>query len=118
MGKKSQRKGADAERELAAILTGYGYDAERGGSLTYGTVPDVTGLPGIHIEVKRRENLNLLDAIRQAAADAERFQDGKPAVFHRKNRSPWLVTMPLEAWMQLYQAAEIGTFQKKTERNT
>ena len=117
MGKKQQRKGADGERELASILTGYGYAAERGGSLTYGSVPDVTGLPGIHIEVKRREQLNLLEAIRQAEADAARFMDGKPAVFHRKNRSPWLVTMPLEAWMQLYQAAEIGKNQKKTERN-
>ena len=117
MGKKSQRKGANAEREIAAILTEYGYDAERGGSMTYGSVPDVTGLPGIHIEVKRRENLNLLDAIRQAAADAERFQDGKPAVFHRKNRSPWLVTMPLEAWMQLYQAAENRKLSEKNRKD-
>ena len=106
MGKKQQRKGADGERELVAILAGYGYQTERGGSLTYGTVPDVTGLPGIHIEVKRQEALNLLGAIHQADADAERFQDGLPAVFHRRNRSPWLVSMTLENWMQIYKAAE------------
>lgn len=31
MGKRSQRKGADGERELAAILREYGYIVERGG---------------------------------------------------------------------------------------
>ena len=106
MGKQQQRKGADGERELAAILQGKGYDVQRGGSQTYGTIPDLVGLPGVHIEVKRQEKLNLLDAIRQAETDAARFQDGQPAVFHRRNRSPWLVTMTLENWMQLYEAAE------------
>ena len=106
MSKKSQRKGADGERELALILQGKGYQVERGGSLTYGTIPDLVGLPGIHIEVKRREKLDLLGAIRQAETDAARFHDGQPAVFHRRNREPWLVTMTLEDWMQLYKAAE------------
>lgn len=106
MGKQQQRKGADGERELASILQGKGYDVQRGGSQTYGTIPDLVGLPGVHIEVKRQEKLNLLDAIRQAETDAARFQDGQPAVFHRRNRSPWLVTMTLENWMQLYEAAE------------
>lgn len=40
MGRSSQRKGADGERELAAILRERGYDVERGGSLTYGEIPD------------------------------------------------------------------------------
>lgn len=55
MGAKSQRKGADGERELAALLREYGYPIERGGSLSFGEVPDLTGLPGVHIEVKRVE---------------------------------------------------------------
>lgn len=59
MGKSSQRKGAAGERELAAILRGRGYDIERGGSLSYGEVPDLVGLPGVHIEVKRVERLNV-----------------------------------------------------------
>lgn len=32
-GKKSQRKGAAGERELAAILQEYGYDCTRGGDI-------------------------------------------------------------------------------------
>lgn len=41
-GKSSQRKGANGERELAAILSKCGYHVERGGSLSYGEIPDLT----------------------------------------------------------------------------
>ncbi len=80
----------------------YGCEVQRGGSLTFGTVPDLVGLPGVHIECKRVERLNLYEAMRQAQRDAERFQDGAPCVFHRRNRKPWLVTMQLTDWMKLY----------------
>ena len=102
MGKPSQRKGADGERELAALLRSYGYSVERGGSLSFGDVPDLIGLPGIHIEVKRVERLNILEAMAQAVRDSERFHDGAPTLFHRRNRQPWLVTMRLDDWMKLY----------------
>lgn len=106
MGRKEQRKGADGERELVDVLRRNGYQVERGGSQTFGTIPDVVGLPGIHIECKRQERLDLLAAVEQAETDAARFKDGRPAVFHRRNRSPWLVTMPLNEWLALYQQAE------------
>ncbi len=102
MGRSQQWKGADGERELARILARYGYDIQRGGSLSFGEVPDLAGLPGVHIEVKRVERLNVSQAMAQAARDSERFHDGAPAVFHRRNRSPWLVTMRLEDWMGIY----------------
>ena len=88
MGKMQQRKGADGEKELREILKRRGYDVKRGGSQTYGTIPDLVGLDGIHVECKRQERLDLLGAIRQAETDAARFKDGRPAVFHRRNRSP------------------------------
>lgn len=102
MGKTSQRKGADGERELVETLKGYGFETQRGGSETFGTVPDLTGLPGIHIEVKRVERLNISEAMKQAICDSLRFRDGLPAVFHRRNRQSWLVTMRLADWMTLY----------------
>ncbi|GEM_PF-330673 len=101
-GKASQRKGAGGERELAEILRTYGYSAKRGGSLSFGEVPDLVGLPGIHIECKRVERLNVSEAMQQAIRDSRRFRDGMPVLFHRKNREPWLVTMTLEDWMKLY----------------
>ena len=102
-GKSSQRKGAAGERELAAILQEYGYDCTRGGSLSFGEVPDLSGLPGIHIEVKRVEKLNVVEAMEQSIRDSERMGDGLPVLFHRRNRKPWLVTMRLEDWMQMHQ---------------
>ena len=75
---------------------------EWGGSQTYGKVPDISGLPGIHIECKRVERLNVPEAMNQAIADADRFHDGLPALFHRRNRAPWLVTMRLSDWLKLY----------------
>lgn len=108
MGRSSQRKGAAGEVELRDILRQQGYPVERGGSQTYGEVPDLYGLPGIHIEVKRVQRLNLHEAMRQAERDAEKFKDGAPTVFHRMNREPWLVTMPYTAWIELYNAWEAG----------
>lgn len=102
-GRSSQRKGADGERELAALLREYGYPVERGGSLSFGEVPDLTGLPGIHVECKRAEQLRPYDWMAQAERDAVRFGDGLPAVFFRRSCSPWLVTMRLQDWIELYQ---------------
>lgn len=101
MGKSSQRKGANGERELAAYLAEEGYHTERGG-FCYGEKPDLMGLEGIHVEVKRVEKLNVPKAMKQAAGDAEKFQDGLPAVFHRRSREPWLITMCLRDWLLLY----------------
>ena len=102
MGKTSQRKGADGERELAALLSAAGYECQRGGSLSFGEIPDVLGLPGIHVECKRVERLNVGEAMEQAIRDSDRMLDGMPALFHRRNRKPWLVTMRLEDWLKLY----------------
>ena len=106
-GKPSQRKGRAAEIELARILQGYGYDVQPGRAASYGTTPDITGLPGIHAEVKRCEQLRPYDWMAQAERDAARFGDGLPAVFFRRSRSPWLAVMKLEDWIRLY-GYEVG----------
>lgn len=105
MGRSSQRKGRAAELEIARLLQGYGYDVEPGRALNYGTEPDLVGLKGIHCELKRREHVDLSAALKQAAADAKKFKDGLPTVFHRGNRQNWRVTMTLENWLKLYAAA-------------
>lgn len=58
--------------------------------------------PTVYIECKRVERLNVPEAMCQAIRDSEAFQDGAPAVFHRRSREPWLVTMRLADWMALY----------------
>ena len=102
MGKASQRKGKRGEEELETILTEYGYAVKRGQSQNHGTEPDLSGLPGIHVEVKRNERLNIMEAMEQAERDSVRFADGFPAVFHRRNRKPWVVSMLLTDWIEIY----------------
>ena len=116
-GKKSQRKGAAGERELAVVLKEEGYDCTRGGSLSFGEIPDLYGLPGIHIEVKRVEKLNVVEAMEQSIRDSERMRDGMPALFHRRNRKPWLVTMRLDDFMNLYREWETGFDLRKDDDN-
>lgn len=100
----SREKGARGERELANILKGYGYAAQRGQQFAGSPdSPDVKGLPGIHIECKRVEHLNIYAGIRQSEKDCG--DDELPAVFHRKNNQEWLVTMKLDDWMRLYREA-------------
>ena len=40
----------------------------------------------------------------EAERDAQRFGDGLPAVFHRRNREGWRVTMALPDWLELYRS--------------
>ena len=95
----SQRKGACGERELLAILQAHDIPAHRNIQRYVGgrNNPDISAeFHGrkLHIEVKRRERLDLRAAINQAVSDA----DGKafPVVIHRSSRQPWLVTCRLD----------------------
>ncbi len=92
--------------ELARILQEHGYDVRPGQAVSFGSVPDLEGLPGIHVECKRAEKQDLYAWIGQAETDARKFRDGLPAVFWRKNRHGWLAVMPLDEWLELYKRAE------------
>lgn len=101
----SRQKGAAGERELARKLREYGYNCRRGQQFCAANGDaDVVGLEGIHIECKRVERLNIEDAVAQSVRDKKAGE--LSAVFHRKNNHPWLVTMPLDDWMRLYQDFE------------
>lgn len=101
----SREKGAAGERELAGILKGYGYRCQRGQQFCGANGDaDVVGLKDIHIECKRVEKLNLDAAMEQAIRDARAGEI--PAVFHRRNRKEWKVTLRLDDFMKLYAAAQ------------
>ena len=107
MGKASRDKGKRGERELAGILRDYGYDCRRGQQFCGSNGDaDVVGLPGIHIECKRVERLDLYGAVEQAKRDAK--EEELTVVMHRRNNCEWLVTMPLEDWMSMYREYEAG----------
>lgn len=103
----SRQKGAAGERELARKLRDLGYDCRRGQQYSGANGDaDVVGLPGIHIECKRVERLCIEDAIAQAKRDAREGET--PVVMHRKNHCEWLVTMPLDQWIEIYREWEAG----------
>jgi len=104
----SKAKGKRGERELVKILREHGYDCRRTQQYAGGTEEsaDVVGLPGIHIECKRVQALNLDNAMDQAIRDSN--GKNRPAVFHRKNGKPWKVTMLLDDWIELYREWESG----------
>ena len=96
----SRAKGARAERAWASWLREEGWEAMRGcqhsGRDRFGDdAPDVIcpELDWLHFEVKHVERLNIIDAMDQAKRDAG---NKVPAVAHKKNNTPWLVTLPAE----------------------
>ena len=97
----SRSKGKRGELELAKELRKYGFEARRGQQYCGANGDaDVVGLPGMHLEVKRVEKLNVEKALQQAERDS---QEGKiPVVMHRANREEWKVTMRLEDFIRQF----------------
>lgn len=97
----SREKGKRGELEVAKVLREYGYNTRRGVQYCGANGDaDVVGLPGVHLEIKRTERLNLDKAMEQSCRDAKEGE--MPVVFHRKNRQPWRVTMNAMDFMKLY----------------
>ena len=101
MAKMSKEKGKRGEREVAALLRDYGFEARRGQQFSGGDEsPDVVhSIPGVHIEVKRTERFRLYDALYQAIEDAREPTD-TPVVFHRQCHRKWVVIMDAEDWLE------------------
>jgi len=60
-------------------------------------------LPSFHFEVKGVQNLNVLNAVKQAINDAG---EKTPVVAHKKNGEPWLVTMLAADWLDLVKESD------------
>jgi len=101
-GKYSRNKGKVGEREVASISREHGFTDSRRGQQYHGggDSPDVLGIPGLHLEVKRVEKLNLKNAMAQSSKDAAEGEI--PVVVHRKSREPWYITLDFESFLDLY----------------
>lgn len=103
----SRSKGKRAELQLAKELRRLGYEDARRGQQFSGANgdADVVGMSDlIHIECKHVERLNIHEAMEQSKRDAREGE--KPVVMHKKNRTEWLVTMPLYDWIELFKSWE------------
>lgn len=106
-------KGAAGERELARYFRAYGYGGARRGQQRSGLdqADVIDGPPGVHFEVKRVEALNVWAAMAQALRDAP--ADTVPAVAMRRNRSPWLAVLSLDALLELVRFVDPAAFQAR-----
>ena len=97
----SRRKGAVGEREIAKYLREHGFTEARRGQQFKGGAdsPDVVGLTGFHVEVKRVERLDLNAAMEQSIRDCG--ENETPIVVHRRNNDYWKVTMRLDDFMEV-----------------
>ena len=107
MGRYQRDKGARGERLWRDECRKAGFEqVERGGQAMYqrgSEIADVVGLPGIHIECKFVEKLNVRKAMEQSQRDAEDEGKGNlPILAHKTSRRPWLVTMRAEDFFKLY----------------
>lgn len=100
----SKMKGKAGELELAEFLRSHGVTAARrngqqgiGGSVE---APDVSGLPGYHIECKRCETGSLYDWLDQSRRDAG-SSSCTPIVFHRKNHKKWVAILDAEDFLKV-----------------
>ena len=108
MGKAEREKGKRGERMLVRFLRDLGYDCRRTAQYCgkTGDASDVVGLPGLHIECKFVENLNVRKALAQAIHDATAGL--VPVLFHKKSNEEWLVTMRAEDFIKIYREWEAG----------
>lgn len=106
-GKASRDKGKRFERDIANFFKSYGIAARRTAQFCgkTGQAGDVEGIPGIHVECKAVEKLNLETAYQQSVRDSEAAERGEiPVVIHKKSRKPAMITLALEDWICMYLA--------------
>jgi Holliday junction resolvase len=99
MGRSERRKGAEAERELAQILSDeLGFVVKRKLGQARDSGDDIQ-VGKFRIEAKRRETLALPAWCRQIE---EHCQPGEvPVVAYRTNGQPWRIVLKLEDFLPL-----------------
>lgn len=109
MNTSRRRRGSRTQHLVASWFAARGWDhAQSAGAGRPGE--DVTGLPGLSVEVKARRELRLLAWLRQAAGHGA----GLPVVVHRPDGlgeasvADWPATMRLEDLTALLQEAGYG----------
>lgn len=108
MSINSKQKGKRGELEVVQIFRDAGFPAERTAQYCGNNpegIADVRGVPGVHIEVKRVEHINIDDALDQSKRDAGKTDGGIPIVVHRRSGKCWKVTMDAKDWIVLFKKA-------------
>jgi len=104
-GRASRRRGARGEQEVVELLKAHGWTQARRnfGSGSQGG-GDITGVPGVCIEVKLQEALNIWKALEQVHRAAQPTE--LPVVAFRRNNVGWYAAVPLDEFLALLKLLE------------
>ena len=99
MACNAKRKGSEGERQAAHALNAVLPHAKARRAQQFAghhTAADLVceGLPGIMVEVKRKQSLNLHKTMDKSLEDCT--EDQTPVILHRKDNCEWLLTVRLE----------------------
>ena len=112
IGKASKAKGARFELEIAHYFRDNGYPeacrtAQHAGKDN--GKADVEGVPGLWIECKHQEKMQLYPWMNQAVRDCTAKNTGDiPVVVHKQNRKEILVTLSLNDFFKLFSSYRKG----------
>ena len=105
MSSKSKAKGSAAERAVVAYLKQWYPYADRrlaGATLDKG---DISGIPGVTIEIKNHSRIDLAGWIAELETEMANDKAWTGTVIHkRKGKSDvgqWYATMPVRVWIEL-----------------
>lgn len=117
MGKASREKGKRGEREVAKLLQDIGFDAHRAQQYCgrTGQADDVVGVDGFHIEVKRCEQIRIMEWLHQAESDSTDTDD-IPVVVFRKNKEVWYAALPAIDFFQILHELQGSRVRHLSER--
>jgi Holliday junction resolvase len=99
MGRASRDKGKRGEREVADLFERAGVPARRTAALQadgQGGADVSLAIPGLHVEVKRAERIELPAWLAQAERDAP--EGVEPVVIFRRSRDKWRAVVDAE-WL-------------------
>ena len=99
----SKSKGKRGELDLVEQLRTAGYaNARRTAQYcgNTGDAPDITGIDGLHIECKRREQIQ--DEVFLQQAEKEAKKGLIPIVMYRRSREKWKVCLRLEVFLAVW----------------
>ena len=118
MARMQRAKGQRGERELLALITklladrGHELTLHRNHAQTECGGADCLDIPGVALEVKRQENIQIASWWRQAISQAK-ATSRLPVLGYRRNRADWAILVPTYAATGL--DYPIQRFQKRTQ---
>lgn len=106
----AKAKGAGAERDVVTCLRedGFPYADRRlaGATLDKG---DISGIPGVTIEIKNHDKMNLSGWLEELATEMANDNAWTGVVWHKRrgrgNPRDWYCTMPAHVWIDLLKRA-------------